>query len=223
MRIRTALMGACLVAAFVVAAPTVAGAAEADTESDVEVSHSAEECIHILEDGGEIDDCQEAPNVILPEANELIWGGLAFVVLLGLMWKFGLPPVRKMMKDREEQIRTDLERAEQAKAEAEAELEEYRRQIAGSRAEGAQIVEQAREQAEEVRRELIAKAEADAAEVRQRASEDARLASDRAMSELRASVTSLSIELAEKVVEHNLDHDTQIQLIESYINQVGSR
>jgi len=36
-------------------------------------------------------------------------------------------------------------------------------------------------------------------------------------------VADLSIELAEKVVEKNLDRATQIQLIENYINQVGSK
>ena len=42
------------------------------------------------------------------------------------------------------------------------------------------------------------------------------------MSDLSTRVSELSIELAEKVVEHNLDRDTQIALIENYINQVGS-
>ena len=218
MRLRAALLGVSIAATLVVGAPAVAHAAEAEPE----VPHASEECIEILEGGGDIDDCQEAPNVILPETNELIWGGLAFVVLLGVMWKFALPPVRKMMKDREDRIRADLERAEQARVEAEHELEEYRRQLADARNEGSQIIEQSREQAEEVRRELIAKAESDAAEIRQRAAEDARLAGERAMGELRTSVAELSIELAEKVVERNLDHDTQIQLIESYINQVGN-
>jgi F-type H+-transporting ATPase subunit b len=217
MRIRAALLGVSIAVFSVVAVPGVAHAVEGDF-----VDHAAEECAEILETGGTIDDCEESPNPILPETNELIWGGLAFLVLLGLMWKFGLPPVRKMLKDREDRIRADLERAEAAKVEAETVLEEYRRQLAAARAEASQIIEQAREQAEEVRRELIAKAEQDAAETRQRASEDARLASDRAMGELRTSVTQLSIELAEKVVERNLDHDTQIQLIESYINQVGN-
>jgi len=217
MRIRTVLLSVCIAVVSVVGMQGVAHAAEGNFEN-----HAAEECAEILETGGTIDDCQEAPNPILPETNELIWGGLAFIVLLGLMWKFGLPPMRKMLKDREDRIRGDLERAEQAKVESETVLEDYRRQLAEARTEASQIIEQAREQAEEVRRDLIAKAEQDAAEVRQRAGEDARLAGDRAMSELRASVTQLSIELAEKVVEHNLDHDTQIQLIESYINQVGN-
>jgi F-type H+-transporting ATPase subunit b len=208
-------MGVVIVGVFVFGT-SVARAAE-------KPNHAAEECIKLLEEGKTIDDCQESPNPILPELNELVWGGLAFAVLLVLMWKFGLPPVRKMLKEREDRIRGDLERAEQAKVEAESVLEDYRRQLAEARTEASQIIEASREQAEEVRRELIAKAEADAAEVRQRAAEDARLAADRVMSELRSSVADLSIELAEKVVERNLDRDTQIALIESYINQVGSR
>ena len=210
-------MGATIVVVSVLGTVGVAHAAEQKP------NHAAKECIELLEQGKTIDDCQESPNPILPEANELIWGGLAFLVLLVLMAKFGLPPVRKMMKDREDKIRGDLERAEEAKVEAEGVLEDYRRQLAEARTEASQIIEASREQAEQVRRELIAKAEADAAEVRQRAAEDARLAGDRVMAELRGNVSELSIELAEKIVERNLDHDTQIQLIESYINQVGSR
>jgi F-type H+-transporting ATPase subunit b len=74
-----------------------------------------------------------------------------------------------------------------------------------------------------VRKDLIARAEADAADIRSRAQDDIRLATERALADLQGRVAELSIELAEKVVERNLDRDTQIALIESYINQVGSR
>ena len=84
------------------------------------------------------------------------------------------------------------------------------------------VIEDSRQAAEGVRRDLIAKAEADAAEIRTRAQEDIRLAQERAMTDLRAQVADLSIELAEKVVERNLDRDTQIALIENYINTVGN-
>jgi F0F1-type ATP synthase membrane subunit b/b' len=42
------------------------------------------------------------------------------------------------------------------------------------------------------------------------------------MSDLRGQVANLSVELAEKIVEHNLDRDTQLALIENYINSVGN-
>ena len=44
----------------------------------------------------------------------------------------------------------------------------------------------------------------------------------RAMADLHARVAELSIELAEKVVERNIDRETNLQLIENYINQVGT-
>ena len=43
------------------------------------------------------------------------------------------------------------------------------------------------------------------------------------MADLRTQVASISIELAEKIVERNIDPSTQEQLIESYISSVGSR
>lgn len=226
MRIRVllAVLGIAAVGAFAV--PGVAAAAplpsQEDGSDEPEISHESEECIHILEEGGEVDDCQEAPSPILPAWNEVIWGGLAFLVLLVLMWKFALPSVRSMMEQRTERIREDLEKAEQAKTEAEAVKAEYDRQLADSRAEGARIVEEARQAADQVRHDLIARAEADAAEVRQRAQQDVNLATDRAMADLQGRVAELSIDLAERVVERNLDHDTQIALIESYINEVGT-
>jgi F-type H+-transporting ATPase subunit b len=214
MRIRV-LIAACGLA--VLALLVTPGVAHAQPASEAE-----EHCIELLEDGKKIDDCQEAPSLILPETNEIIWGGLAFVVLLLVMWKFALPPVRNMMKQREDRIREDLERAETARTEAEGELANYRRQVADARNEAARIIEEARQSADEVKRQIQAQAEADAAETRSRAQEDIRLAAERAQADLQGRVADLSIELAEKIVERNLDRDTQLALVESYIGQVGN-
>jgi F-type H+-transporting ATPase subunit b len=221
MRSRMLLAG--LGVGLLIALSPAVASAQVDTNPDetVKVGHAEEECIHILEKGGSIDDCQEAPNPILPTANELIWGSLAFVVLLGVMWKFALPPVRSMMQAREDRIRNDLERSEQAKTEAEQVLEQYRAQLADARNEAARIIDEARQSADQVRQDLVARAEADAASIRTRAEEDVRLATERAMADLQARVGELSIQLAEKIVERNLDRDTQMALVESYISQVG--
>ena len=214
MRIRLLIAVVAVAALGVIATP---GLAQAKPKGTTE-----EECIKKLEAGGVIDDCQKAPSPILPETNEIVWGGLAFVVLLLVMWKYALPPVRNMMKQREDRIRDDLERAEHARTEAEGELTNYRRQVADARSEAARIIEEARQSADEVKRQIQAQAETDAAEIRSRAQEDIRLATDRAQADLQGRVTDLSIELAEKIVERNLDRDTQLALVESYIGQVGN-
>ena len=164
----------------------------------------------------------KAKNPILPEGKEILWAGIAFVIVFSLLaWK-AWPPIRAGLKARQDKISEDLDKAEAARMEAETSLDDYKRQLADARNDASQIIEEARLQAEGVRQERVAAVETEIAELRARAAEDIRLATERAMGDLQSKVAELSIELAEKVVERNLDHDTQIALIENYINQVGS-
>ena len=164
----------------------------------------------------------KAKNPILPEGKEILWAGIAFVIVFSLLaWK-AWPAIRTALKARQDKISEDLEKAEAARVEAETSLEDYKRQLAEARNDASNIIEEARLQAEGVRTERIAAVEGEIAELRARAADDIRLATERAMGDLQGRVAELSIELAEKVVERNLDRDTQTALIESYINQVGS-
>ena len=164
----------------------------------------------------------KAKNPILPEGKELLWGSISFLIVFGLLaWK-AWPAIKAGLQARQDRIREDLAKAESARTEAETSLEEYKRQLADARNDASQIIEEARLQAEGVRQERVAAVETEIAELRARAADDIRLATERAMGDLQSKVAELSIELAEKVVERNLDRDTQTALIESYINQVGS-
>ena len=164
----------------------------------------------------------EPPNPILPATNEIIWGGISFVILLFLMYKLGYPAIKKGMEGRSERIRASLAEADKAKSEAEAVLEEYRRQLADAKAESARIVEEARQAADKIRQDLRRQAEAEVAELKARAQDDINAQATRTMADLRARVALLSIELAEKVVEKNLDRDTNRALVERFIDNVGS-
>ena len=215
MRVRRLIAATCITLATV---GISAGAAHAATFD----SKFSKECAEKLEAGATVDDCQEAPSPLKPGNSELVWGSISFAILLGLFIKWGYPAVVKSMKAREDRIKGDLEQAEGAKSEAETVLTEYRAQLADARAEAGRIIDEARQAADQVRRDLIARAETDATDLRARAQEDIRLAGERAMADLRGRVSDLAIELAEKVVERNLDRDTQIALIDNYINSVGS-
>ena len=228
MRVRNLLAAALIGFAGVVGPVTVAYAqeepgVEAESTADQEPSHETEECLEILEKGGEPDDCQESPSPILPATNEIIWGGISFFLTLLLLWKIAYPGIKKMMDDRTERIRDNLDEAERTKSEAQRILEDYQRQLADARNESARIIEEARQTAEQMRKDLIERAETEARELRARSQSDVKAAHATALAELRTQVSELAIELAEKVVEKNLDRDTQTALIESYINQVGSR
>ncbi len=167
--------------------------------------------------------CLEAPNPIIPEVTEIIWGGIAFVVLLALMqWKL-FPAVKRGMDRRAEKIRDDLDAAETARTEALEVKAGYEAELADARAEAGRIVDAARTDAERVRADLVARAEGEAVEMRQRADLDVETAKRQALSDLQSEVSAIVIGAAETVIGQNLDHDAQVQLIESYIDDVGSQ
>ena len=118
--------------------------------------------------GSKVDDCQKAPSPILPAKNELIWGTISFVVLFVLLWKFAWPGIKKGMDARTERIRDDLDAAEAAKTEAEHVLDDYQAQLADARNESARIIEEARQQADALRRDQEQRLQTELAEMRER-------------------------------------------------------
>jgi len=182
----------------------------------------AKECIDKLKAGGKIDDCQKAPSPILPAANELIWGSVAFLLLFAILARVGYPALKKGMDNRAEKIRTSIDEAERARGDAQRILEEYQGQLADARSESARIIEEARQAADRLRQDLKRQAETEVGELRARAQEDIQAQVQRAMADLQSRVGELAIELAEKVVERSLDRETNMALIENYINQVGT-
>jgi F-type H+-transporting ATPase subunit b len=161
-------------------------------------------------------------NPILPAANEIIWGGISFLILMVLIYKIGFPAIKKGMDARADRIRDSLAEADKAKEEAQQVLEEYRQQLADAKNEAARIIEEARQAADKIRQDLKAKAESEVSEIKRRAQDDINAQATRTMADLRARVALLSIELAEKVVEQNLDRDTNRALVDRFIEQMSS-
>jgi F-type H+-transporting ATPase subunit b len=165
----------------------------------------------------------QSKNPILPSLPELVWGISSFLIVFLLMWKYAFPSVKKGMDARTDRIRDSLSSAEQAKNDAQTILEDYQRQLADAKNEANRIIEESRQTAEALRRDLIARAEADAAEIRARATADIEAAKERAMEELRGQLTDLTIELAERVVKRNIDRESNARLIDDYITSIGDR
>lgn len=163
-----------------------------------------------------------ATNPILPAVNEIIWGALSFAVLFVLIAKVAYPAVKKGMDARADKIRNSLDEAERTREEANTILADYQRQLADAKNESARIIEEARAAADKLRQDLKRQAEAEVAEIKQRAQDDIASQVDRAMGDLRARVADMTIELTEKVVGRNLDRETNLALIERFIDEAGN-
>lgn len=168
------------------------------------------------------EDCLEAPNVLLPETNEIIWGAVGFFVVLGFIAKWGFPAMKKAMGDRTDKIQGDLDAAERAKADAETVKAEYEAKLADAKTESARIIEEARQSADKLKSDQQARLNDELAASRAQAQADIDAAKGQAMAELRGEVAQIAIGAAEAVVGANLDRNAQTQLIEDYINRVGA-
>jgi F-type H+-transporting ATPase subunit b len=164
---------------------------------------------------------EEEHNPILPEADELIFGSLAFIVVFVVLARYAFPRLNKGLKDRQEKIRGDLESAEGARKEAESSLRRYEQQLQEARAEAGTIVEDARKTAEQMRRDLLARAEDESRQIVARAQEEIRAERDRAIQELRVTLAETSVDLAARVVGESLDRERQIRLVDEYIDEVA--
>jgi F-type H+-transporting ATPase subunit b len=166
---------------------------------------------------------QEERNPILPAANELIWGAVAFAILLFLMYRTVFPQVTKIYQERRANIEGKLEEAEKERDEAEQLLQKYRERLAAAEDETRRILEEARANAERIRKDLLAKADADAERQLQRARETIRSERDQAIRQLRGEVGTLAVELATRVVGDSLDRDRQLRLVDQYIDPLGDQ
>ena len=171
----------------------------------------------------DLESCLEAPNPILPETTEIIWGGAAFVVLLGLMaWKL-FPPVKNLMEQRTKRIQDAIDDADRERAEAAEVKANYEAELADAKAEAARIVDEAREQAGVVRADLQARAESDIAEMRERAAADVEASKRQAIADLQSEVSDIALGAAEAVLGRSLeDPEMQRQLVDDYIARVGA-
>ncbi len=166
---------------------------------------------------------QQAPNPILPSVTEIAWGTISFAILVAAMYWFAFPSVKKLMQGRTDKIRGDLDEAEKIRTEAQMILDEYQKQLADARGEANRIIEEARQAADQLRQDMVRRADEEVAELRRRNIEDLKAAQDRVMGQLQLQVRDLAIELAEKVVGANLDRTRNLALVDQLIAELEAR
>jgi F-type H+-transporting ATPase subunit b len=156
-------------------------------------------------------------SLVLPETAELIAGIIAFAIVFFFVWKWALPTLNKTLETRQLAVSGELADAEKAKVEAESLLSDYRAQLADAKSEGNRILEDARVTAEQMKTDLLAKAESEADNIRGKARDDASAEKSRALSDARAQVGDISVELAGKIVGEALDANAHQALIDRYL------
>lgn len=160
-------------------------------------------------------------NPLVPNLTELILGAFAFFLIFGVLAKVLLPRFSKILAERTDAIEGGLQRAEEAQAEAQQVLAQYRSQLADARQEAARMREEAREQGAQIIAEMRDQASAEARRLVDQAR--AQIEADRAqaLQSLKAEVGALAVELASRVVEESLTEEArQRRVVDRFLDEL---
>jgi F-type H+-transporting ATPase subunit b len=157
---------------------------------------------------------EEAKNPIIPTGKEMLWAFVFFMLLFLLLRFVLLPPLQRMMRERDEKIRGDLDAAEKAKDDLVQVRADYEAALASARAEADGIIGSARAEADAYRAQLQADADAEIAQARAAAQAEITAAREQALVSVRGEVGELALTAASAVIGAPVDRGRAASAIE---------
>jgi F-type H+-transporting ATPase subunit b len=155
-------------------------------------------------------------NFLVPNATFIV-ELVIFLLLIGVLAKWIIPPINRAMDARLEKIERNISDAEEAKQRA-AELEvQYQKTLEQGRAEARALKDEAAKIGEQLRAELRQQGEEEYRRLLERANQDIDASTRRAAEQLRTEVAGLVMDVVERVLGDGLTVPDQEQLVQRAI------
>jgi len=167
------------------------------------------------------EDPSQTHHWLLPETAEIIYGGIAALIIFAALYKFALPAAKKALAARTERIQKELDSAANTRSTAEAEASNIRRAVGDIASERARLLAEADQQAALLLSEGRARIAAEVADLETKAEADIAAARARSSDELRAQIARIASVAAQNAVGATLTDGTKQELIEGFISSVG--
>lgn len=159
---------------------------------------------------------------ILPQMEEFIPMLIAFIILWIVLAKFGWPKFEGMLEKRENTIKTNLEKAEEARQEGERLLAEYQEQLENAKSQAQTMLNNAQKSGEALEKEITERARAEADAMIEKAKIAIEAEKRSAIQELQASMADTSIAVASRLIGEDFSDDEHRKLIERYVKEAGN-
>lgn len=148
---------------------------------------------------------------------------IAFGILYWLLHRYAFKPLFSVIDKRREMVLGELQQAEKDRQEAARLLEEQRKAIEQARNEAKEIVENSHKVSAKTAEEIIEAAKAEAARMKESALQEIEQQKNEAIAHLRGEVGELSVKIAKKIIEKEIDEASQSHLIDQYLKEVSGR
>lgn len=153
---------------------------------------------------------------------DIVWTFVNILALFVLLKLFLFKPVNAMIEKRKKLIEGQLDDAAQKQKDAEAQKQAYADKLKDAHAEAAEIIKNAKAEAEAQYCIILEKAERDAQKKTAEAEKKIALERDKMISSAKNEIAAVAVMAAQKLAAEHADAETDRVLLESLIQEAGA-
>jgi len=169
---------------------------------------------------------QEAPateakgGLLSPHGGLMFWTLAIFLVVWFILSKFAFKPITAAVEAREKALEEAIAAAKADREESARILAEHRKQIDAARGDAQKMIAEGRAVGEKLRAQMVEETRAQQQEMLERARREIEAEKVRAVAELRREAVDLAIAGAGKVIEKNLDDESNRRIVEKFLSSI---
>ena len=146
---------------------------------------------------------------------------LNLLILFWIIKRFLFKPVQKVLDERKNQVEKIYSDAQSAREKAQKDRDEYSKKLQSADEQALAIIKEASDKARTAGDRIIDEANEKAGEIRKKAEDSIALERKSAENELKDEISTLSVAIAQKIVEREISPEDNKNLIDSFIDGIG--
>jgi F-type H+-transporting ATPase subunit b len=162
----------------------------------------------------------QSGDLLTPNGGLMFWTLVTFIILFIILARLVFPKITAAVEARERALEEAIEGAKRDREAAAQALAEQQRQIEGARNDAQRIIAEGRQTGEQVRAQMIEETRQQQQQMLETARREIEQEKERAIAEMRREAIDLAIAGASKVVERNLDDQSNRQIVESFLSSI---
>ncbi len=159
-------------------------------------------------------------NLLKPDAGLMFWTVVTFLAMVIILKKVAWGPLLKVLEEREENIRREVETAKSNREQMEKLKGEYERQLGEIEQRARALLHEAEQKGLATREAILKDTEYESRKLMDKTRQQLEAEKERLVLELRKEVGDLSIQMTEKLLKQNVDRKVQEKFIDDFITSL---
>jgi F-type H+-transporting ATPase subunit b len=158
--------------------------------------------------------------LLSPQGGLMFWTLIIFLILFFVLSRYAFKPITAAVEAREKALEEAIAGAKADREAAAALLAQHQQQLEAGRNEAQKLIAEGRTIGDKVRGDMIEETRSQQQDMLERARREIDAEKVRAIAELRREAVDLAIAGASKVIEKNLDDESNRKIVESFLSTI---